>query len=982
MKKLKFLMLALLVGFSTVSWAQTEITGLVVDDQNVPLPGANVVIKGSSKGVVTDFDGNFSIEASVGDILEISYIGMTTRQVVVANNNAGTIILQTDATQLEDVVVVGYGTQQKKDITGAVSSVKSENFNKGVVTSPESLIQGKVAGVNVTSASGEPGSSQSITIRGVGSVRSGSTPLFVVDGFALDNSSTGVVTNPLNFINPEDIESMDVLKDASATAIYGSRGANGVVLITTKRGKSGISRASFSTSLGISNLAREIPVFSADEFRRQVVAVGGELVDLGANTNWQKELTRTAISNNENLVLSGGNDKLTYYASLGYQDQQGIIKGSGLKRYSARVNATQKLLDDRLKIDFNLTASRINNDRPPIGTVVGDALTLNPTYPAYTDGKPTIFPDVFNPLIRLNLYDDITNTRRMLFNISPSFEIIDGLIYKLNLGIDNSSADRDIQNKGNTLPLERGSLESIFNNNRNTLIENYLTYTFDVGDHNISLLAGQSYQKLFVQQRTWKINVFPDNGIDPRYNPGLGQELNLVDTAPSGYAYENELQSFFGRANYSFRDKYLLTATVRADGSSKFGENNKYGIFPSFAAGWRISQEDFMASSPFSNLKLRAGWGQTGNQEIPPKITHALFTSQVSGGSSYPLDNSSDYPAGTTYTRFANPNIQWEVSTQTNIGLDFGLFNGALSGTVDYFNKVSDNILLEVVPPDPIQPASTYWTNVPDMTISNQGVEIALDYSVRKESGFSYGFGGNVTFIDNKVENSPFTVLTSGEASGSGLTGATVNGYVNGEPIGAFYMKEFVGIGPDGLTQYRDVNGDGLDTDDDRIVVGSALPNTLYNFYANLGYKGFDFSMNFNGVSGNKIYDNTATAAFYKARLAKSLNTTDVAVEYPEESILNPASVSTRYLKDGSFLRLNFASLGYNFDTEAIGVHSWLKECRVSLTGQNLFVITSYDGYDPEVNQDSSIDGIQSFGIDKQGYPKARTFVLGLNLSF
>ena len=379
------------------------------------------------------------------------------------------------------------------------------------------------------------------------------------------------------------------------------------------------------------------------------------------------------------------------------------------------------------------------------------------------------------------------------------------------------------------------------------------------------------------------------------------------------------------------------------------------------------------SSSLFSNLKLRAGWGQTGNQEIPPKITQALYTTRVSGTTSYPLAETGPYPAGTTFVRLANPNIQWEVSTQTNIGLDFGMLNGALTGTIDYFNKVSNNILLEVVPSDPIQPATTYWTNVEDMNITNKGWEIALDYQHRNTGGFSYGIGGNITFIDNVVEDSPFTILATGSAEGSGLSGATINGMINGYPIGTFYMQKFLGIGDDGLSIFEESPDAG------RMVVGQALPDVMYNFYINMDYKGFDFSANFNGVSGNMIYNNTAMNKFYKAKLANSLNTTDKAIEFPNESIINSSSVSTRYLEDGSFLRLNNATLGYNFDTKSV---NWIENLRLSVTGQNLFVITNYSGFDPEVNQDRSVNGIQSFGIDLNGYPKARTFVFGINVTF
>jgi TonB-dependent starch-binding outer membrane protein SusC len=485
-----------------------------------------------------------------------------------------------------------------------------------------------------------------------------------------------------------------------------------------------------------------------------------------------------------------------------------------------------------------------------------------------------------------------------------------------------------------------------------------------------------------LQGRSSSINKFPISDIEPIYNPGLGQELTLANNKPTGYALKNELQSFFSRVNYQFKDKYLLTATVRADGSSKFGANNKYGIFPSFAAGWRISEEEFMKSSPVSNLKLRAGWGQTGNQEIPSKITQALFTSSVSASTSYPLLNSGPFPAGTTYTRLANPDIQWEVSTQTNIGLDFGFLNGALSGSVDYFNKISNDILLEVIPSDPVQPAGTFWTNVSDMKIINKGLEIELAYRQKTKSGLNYGVGGNITFIKNVVENSPYSVIPSGSASGSGLTSATINGYISGEPIGTFFLKDFTGFDDKGLSTYRDVDGDGLVTDKDRIAAGSALPTMQYNFFGNIGYKGFDLIANFNGVRGNKIYDNTANSNFYKLRLSKGINTTPEAVQYANESTNNAAPVSTRFLKDGAFLRLNNLALGYNFNTRALGIDKYIPTLRLSVTGQNLFVITKYNGYDPEVNTDRTINGISSYGIDYLSYPKAKSIIFGLNVSF
>ena len=961
-----------------------NITGKVTSSENnEPLVGVSIRLEGTDKGTITDVDGNFSLTAPSDAVLLFTFIGFETQKVPVNNQSVINVSLVNSASALSELVVIGYGSATKKDMTGAVKSIKNSEFNRGIINSPEQLLQGKMAGVNVTSASGEPGGIQGITIRGPGGVRTGSTPLFVLDGITLDNSSTGGATNPLNFLNPQDIEAIDVLKDASATAIYGSRGANGVILITTKKGKAGVSTLSFSTNYGISNLANPLKVFTADEYRAEVPKVGGVLEDLKANTDWQKEVTRTAYTQNHNLSFGGGADKLTYYASLGLQDQEGILKKNQLNRYTGRINVTQKLLDDRLSVDVNLNATYTKNDRPPIGAMIGGAITANPTYPAYdAQGLPFKYQSGTNPLITLDLEKDITTINRVIGSISPSFTIIKGLVYRLNFGIDNSTSTRDIQSLPNAVPLQEGRLETNNLINRNKLIENYLTYTLSKNNHDFTALVGHSYQKLFFQGRSYSINKFPISSIEPQYNPGLGQDLTLANNKPGGFAVINELQSYFSRVNYQYKDKYLVTATVRADGSSKFGANNKYGIFPSFSVGWRIAQEDFLKSSAFSDLKLRAGWGRTGNQEIPSKITQALFTSQVSGTASYPLYPTGAYPAGTSYARLANPNIQWETSTQSDLGLDFGLFNGAISGTIDVFNKESNDILLEVIPADPVQPASTTWINVKDMTITNKGLEFELYYHFKKPNGFRFDIGGNITFIDNVVNNSPYSVIPSGSASGSGLTSATINGYVNGQPIGTFFLKDFTGFDDKGISTFRDVDGDGIVTDKDRIAVGSALPKKQFNVNGNVAFAGFDLSVNFNGVSGNKIYDNTANSNFYKLRLSKGINTTSEAVAETKESINNSAPVSSRYLKDGAFFRLNNLTLGYNINPKALGINKWISTVRLSATGQNLWLITKYDGYDPEVNTDRTINGISSYGIDYLSYPKAKSFIFGLNLIF
>ncbi len=947
------------------------------------MTGATVNLKGSLTNTLSDANGNFTITVPDSKSkLVVSYVGYIPQEITVGNKTTLDVSLLPEASDLGEVVVVGYGTQNKKDVTGSVKTLKSSEFNKGIINSPQQLLQGKVAGVNVTSATGEPGGALGITIRGPGGVRSGSTPLFVVDGLPLDNSSTGG-GDPLNFINPEDIESFDVLKDASATAIYGARGANGVIIITTKRGKAGSSVLSLSANLGVSNLANKIPVFTADEFRREVPRIGGALDDKDGSTDWQDLVTRTALTQNYNVTLSGGADKLTYYASFGAQRQEGIIRNNSLDRYTGRFNATQKFLDDRLIIEANLSVANTKNVRPPITSIIGEALGNNPTYPAYdSDGRPAIYQNVLNnPLIYFDLDKDVATINRFIGNISPSFKIIKGLIYKLNFGIDNSNGVRDIQGLSSASPPRDGRLDTYLNYNRNTLIENYLTYNLVKSIHNVSVLAGHSFQKFNIQGRNFSINKFPVGGVQPIYNPGVGQELTLVNNRPGGYAVVNEQQSFFGRVTYQYDSKYLATVNFRADGSSKFGENNKYGYFPSFSLGWKISEEEFLKnSSIFSNLKLRAGWGRTGNQEIPSKITQSLFQST---GGSYPLYPSGTYPVSYTYVRLANPDIQWEVSEQTDIGLDFGLLNGDLTGTIDYFNKKSTNILLQVTPADPVQPSSEVWTNVKDMTITNKGLEFDLNYrkTINKDLGF--GFGGNITFIDNNIKNSPYTIIPSGSAQGSGLTSATLNGYINGQPIGTFYLLQYTGIGPDSLSAYLDADKNGtISNDKDRIAIGTALPNRLYSFYGNMNFKGFDLAINFNGVSGNKIYDNTANTLFYKAKLAKSSNTTKDAALNLNESNNNAAPVSSRFLKNGSYLRLNNVSLGYSFNTKALRISRWASAIRLSVTGQNLFVITDYDGYDPEVNIDRNIGSVSSYGIDYLSYPKARSFIFGINVSF
>ncbi|MEJ1237414.1 TonB-dependent receptor [Chryseolinea sp. T2] len=974
------------------------VTGRIIDEQGVAMPGVNVLEKGTTNGTVSDANGDYKLNvASSNAVLVFSFVGAETKEVVVGDQSEISVTLPASALSLSEVVVIGYGTQKRSDVTGAISSLKSESFNQGVVTNPGQLLQGKVAGVNVTTASGEPGSAQNVIIRGVGSLRSGTQPLYVIDGFLLDNASQGFDTNPLNFLNPSDIESMDVLKDASATAVYGSRASNGVVVITTKKGKSGKTQMNLSASTAWSSVSKKIPVFSSDEFRTVVPAEGGNLVDLGGDTDWQKELTQTGVSSQIDFSIGGAaTEKFSYYASVGVQDQEGILKTSDLKRYSGKLNMNQKAFNGRLSIDYNLVASHTENLRPNINSTISDMLALNPTIPAYTNGEPTLLTtNALNPLKRYEIYSDKALNNRILAAISPSIEILDGLVYKLNLGVDYSTTTRDQQYEPypavvNESNVSNGALTTILAANTNKLVENTLTYNWHKDVHNVTLLAGHSYQSFLEENRTFNYAGFANNNIEPKYQDQTSS--TTYPTSVNASAVKNELQSYFGRVNYSFNDRYLLTATLRADGSSKFGENNKYGYFPSVAVGWNITNEDFMSSgSFFNNLKLRGSWGQTGNQDIPAKITKASYSEDrlITGNQSfntYPINPTatsiSGYPYGIVFTRLANPNLKWEVSTQFNVGFDFAILENRLSGSVDYFNKESSNILLEVTPADPVQPTATYWRNIPNMKIQNNGIELGLDYNGTAGGSFSYNIGGNITYIQNEVKDSPYKVLATGAAQGAGQTGATINGYVNGEPIGAFYMLQFDGIGANGLNAFKDINGDGAILDNDRSVVGSAIPKFMYAYHLNFKYRNFDLGINFNGVAGNKIYNHTAMSLFTKAQLAKSNNTTDFAIQYPNESTSNSNTVSTRYLENGSFMRLNNATLGYNLSADKIGLSNVFQSVRVAVTGQNLFTVTDYSGFDPEINTGSAISGISTFGIDYFTYPKAQTFLVSLNVTF
>ena len=1001
MKKIKFLMLIFLFGIASVSWAQTTVTGTVTDVQDIPLPGATVVEKGTTNGTTTDFDGNFTINVANGNVvLEISYIGYSTKEATLNGQSNITVQLTEDATQLEDVVVVGYGTQKSKDITGAVASISSKEFNQGVITSPEQLLQGKAAGVRITSSSGEPGAPLRVVIRGNGSIRSGSGPLWVIDGVPIDSSAelpsggtgTGSQTgsNPLNFLNPDDIANIDVLKDASATAIYGSRGSNGVILVTTKRGKAGATKITYGSYLGASNVTGKLNMLDTSEFTAATNALSeregvpnNSIFNPNINTDWQDELFRTAFTQNHNLSISGGTDKTQYRASMNYLSQEGIIETSSAERLSARLNLTSLALNDKLKIDFNMTTSFNRDNAVPRGNsasengeLIINTLLANPTFPTRENGDFFNFPgqSSLNPLELLDAKTDFTKTMRTLANISGTLQVAKGLSYKLNFGIDYQKATRNEELAvndlgGEVIPDGIVSISDVENSSQ--LIENTLTYDFDLNDdHNLTLLLGHSYQKFETRRYSVQAQGFSTSELSAIDVPNIAtiHDINPLE----GARIKSELQSFFGRATYAYKDKYLLNATLRADGSTKFGKNNKYGYFPSFALGWRIMEEDFMSSSDFfQNLKLRAGWGQTGNQEIPGGVTSASFNTGT--GTGYFIDGTSLTP-GITFARTANENLQWEVSNQTNIGLDFGVLEGKLYGSVDYFTKETTNQFVAISTKAP-SPASTAWANL-DGAVVNKGVDLSLGGVIMDKKNFRWTLDGNASFINSEIRNMPFSLLTTGNLSGTGLSGAQVIGYINGEELGAFYVNRHLGYDASGNNIFEDVDGNGVINGDDRQVIGSGLPNLTYGINSYMKYKSLDFSLALNGVGGNQIYSNTQNAFFSTATLNGGQNVPAEVAAIEGESVSNSNAPSSLFIEDGDFLRLSNATLGYNFK-----LTGWLESARVYITGQNLFVISGYSGFDPEVDTPKG-GSASAYGIDFANYPRARTFILGFNVSF
>lgn len=1022
-----------------------EVTG-TVSDANGPLPGASVVVKGTTNGTQTDFDGNYTLEVEGDATLVFSYIGYLTSEIAVDGQTSVNATLQEDAQALEEVVVIGYGTTTVKDATGSVVAVTAKDFNGGAIVSPEQLIQGKTAGVNISQSSGEPGAGISINIRGSNSVRANNNPLFVVDGVPLSGENTSATgdsgsgaseaRNPLNFLNPSDIESMSVLKDASATAIYGSRGANGVVIITTKSGKSAQGGVlEFSTSLSVSKPANEYDLLNADEFVPAVFKFNSNAdlatTDLGNNTDWQDYVTRTAASTNNNISYSNNYGKGNVRATFGYSKQFGVIQKTDLERITGRINLRHRFLDDKLTLSLSGTISRVNDEVAPLGgtagfrgDILGAAYSANPTWSTSKEYAPP--GGLLSPANYLAHSQNRTFTNRALLNGSLNYQITPELSAKVNLGYDTSDSENlsvlssKINNINGIQDVGFGTFNSL--ERENSLLEATLNYNKELENSKLDVLVGYSFQDFKTRQRNATGRGFGTSDLN-EMGSDLKQTVNdaastitgdyqqyyygsntsslvvnrLLPTVVPGEAvpfdftrsvnamtadtfdFTDEIQSFFGRINYSIASKYLFTATVRADGSSRFGPENQYGIFPSGAFAWQLGEEDFVGES-VSTLKLRLSGGVTGNQD---GLGYGNFVARQRfsglGGGNIGNDGVINQN-GLSIVATDKPDLKWEPTLNLNVGLDFGFGNDRLSGSIDVYQNTTSDILL-VTPPaapavDPFQ-----FGNV-DASIVNQGIEFALAYDWIQKEDVNFSTSFNIAYNENEVQDFA-GLIDTGVINGQGLSGAFAQRFASGRSLFSYYMAEYTGLDSAGQPTFKDQNGDGVgDVFQDKIFVDQdALPDITTGLSLNLRVKRFDLAAYFTGQFGFSVYNNTANGLFTSGSITNGRNVTSELAN-SSEAAGTSADVSTRYLEKGDFVRFQNATLGYDWPLTGDGLFQSL---RLSVTGQNLFLITDYTGLDPEVSVSTGSvnnSNIPSRGIDWSAFPTPRTITFGINASF
>ncbi|MFB9864844.1 SusC/RagA family TonB-linked outer membrane protein [Rufibacter immobilis] len=979
------LVLAFLYLGSSFAYAQQRtVTGTVTGEGGSPLIGVTVLLKGTSTATATDVNGGFSLPVTGNAAtLVVSYIGYVTQEVPVGSQSSVNVNLQTDAKALEEVVVVGYGTQRREDVTGSVATISEENFNRGQVTTPEQYLTGRVAGVQITNNGGAPGSGSTIRIRGGASLGASNDPLIVIDGVPVENGTIAGSPNPLSLINPNDIESFNILKDASAAAIYGSRASNGVIIITTKKGQPGERfKVNFSTLGSIYKITDKVDVLSAGEFRDAVMREKGsdQQALLGnADTDWQDQIYRTAFGVDNNLVFSGSVKDLPYRVSLGYLDQQGTLKTGNLKRSSVALNLNPSFLDDHLRVNLNVRGS-LSKSRFADQGAIGSAVAFDPTQPVYSDdtrfggyfewadgnGPKLLAPR--NPLSMLEQRRDEGEAKRSIGNLQLDyrFHFLPELRANLNVGYDISRSE------GGTVVAptlasgySTGGSRSQYEQERdNKLLDFYLNYAKDITalKSRVDVTAGYSYQSFRTYSPTFA--TFNEAG-----------DVQLSEPAPFPNEVENALIGFFGRINYTFNDKYVLTANIRRDGSSRFAPDARWGTFPALAFAWRINEEGFLKNvSAISDLKLRVGYGVTGQQDIGsyyPYLARYTFS-----------ENTAMYPFGDQFYNSLRPagyasDIKWEETKQYNLGLDFGFFNGKFSGTVEYYKKETEDLLGTVIPAAGSNLSNSLFTNVG--SLESEGVEVTLNFNPISTENLNWNFGVNGTYTDVTItrltnvdsENS----VGSPQGGISGGTGNTAQVHTVGYTPYAFYVYKQVyneqGNPVEGV--YADLNNDGIINQNDLYRYKSPMAPVYLGFSNDLTYKNFNLNFVLRANLGNYVYNNV----FSNNGTYQNINRTDFLTNMSRnvlESNFTGSSaeqqrlLSDYYVQNASFLRMDNISLGYNFGKVA----REKVNLRLSATVQNVFVITNYKGLDPEVGG----------GIDNNLYPRSRVFSLGANLDF
>lgn len=978
------MMLSLFVMASSALAQTKTVSGKVTDSKGEPVPSATVTAKGSKANATTAADGTFKINVPSGTTtLVISSVGFATKEVSISGNGEVNVSLETQNAALNEVVVVGYGTARKRDLTGSVASVQSKDFNQGLISAPAQLLQNKVPGMEITSNNGQPGSATTIKIRGNNSIRAGGNPLYVIDGVPLDGRSarpnfgttfgTSPAVDPLLFINPNDIQSIDVLKDASSAAIYGSRGANGVIAITTKTGSSGNAKLEFGTSFSLNaGLMKRFEILDAGEFRSALSKYGINGQDNGKTVDVFKEVANSKLSQNYNLALSGGNENGKFRASFLGATTNGYFKNSSLDKYVGNFSGQYKFFDKKLSIGFNLTAGHTNESLIPVsntagsqGNIISSLLQWNPTTALTTSTGSYVYPTngSGNPLALLAATDDKAYLNSILASVSAGYKILNNLEYKFLYSINNSTGQRNtniygfLQGISSIAGLGYGAISNAkLSSETFTHTLNYktgLTKTL-----NMDAILGYEY---------WKSNYSNNSFSASGFNTNLTQtSLSLPYTSmlqngnsqalPSVYVDPQiELQSYFGRVVLNQSDKYIVTATLRADGSSKFGKNNKYGFFPSIGAKWAVSNENFMKGVTFlSNLALRASWGVTGNQEFP------------AGASQEQFSFSSYNTAG--QINVANPDLKWEETRSYNIGIDFSSKRGKIYGSIDFYSKNTSNILFQSTAIQPA-PASIYFINLP-ANLMNTGVEIGLGVNIIDKQDVtldvSANYSNNKNMLKNFTQNGLDIRIITGEISGQGVSGTLGQVITNNQPVNAFYLKTFGGFDASG----NQIIGDAP------IVYGDPNPHNLFGLSTTLRYKKFVLTLNSGGASGYKVYNNTATSVTNISGISNGRNIDKLAYNSAEKPT-SAVGASQRFLESGNYFKLRNVSITYRIGN----VGKFIKNMNAFVSANNLFVITKFSGFDPEVNVDKSSNNYPSRSIEYVPYPTPRTISFGLNLS-